>query len=91
MIARIVMPVSHHPSLRSSDETTEMLLIRRTWRNYTFAADQRLSPGQVLFGQVEPTALRANTSGSEIAPIVVTSHTTTVVAAQDAMPLMVSP
>src|ERR1700757_1527610 len=45
----------------------------------------------VLFGQVKPTALRGNRSVSEIAPIVVTSHTTTVVAAQDAMPLMVSP
>src|SRR5689334_5000916 len=30
-------------------------------------------------------------SGSVIAPIVVTSHTTTVVASQDAMPTMVSP
>ena len=43
------------------------------------------------FGQVEPTSSRANSSGSEIAPTVVTSHTTTVVATQDAMPWMVSP
>jgi hypothetical protein len=33
----------------------------------------------------------ANTSGSEIAPIVVTSHTTSVVANQEGKPSMVSP
>ena len=42
-------------------------------------------------GQVEPASSRANSSGSEIAPTVVTSHTKTVVANQDAMPRMVSP
>lgn len=43
------------------------------------------------FGQVERASSRANSSGSEIAPTVVTSHTTTVAATQDAMPRMVSP
>ena len=44
-----------------------------------------------VFGQVEPAPSRMSSSGSVIAPIVVTSHTTTVVASQDAMPSIVSP
>src|SRR6185503_13813611 len=41
--------------------------------------------------QVEPTPSLMRSSGSVIAPIVVTSHTTTVVANQDATPPIVSP
>ena len=41
--------------------------------------------------QVEPAASRTSASGSEIAPTVVTSHTTIVAANQDATPRMLSP
>jgi hypothetical protein len=44
-----------------------------------------------VFGQVEPAPSRMSNSGSVIAPIVVTSHTTTVVASQDSMPSIMSP
>jgi hypothetical protein len=43
------------------------------------------------FRQVEPAGLRTSAAGSEIAPTVVTSQTTIVVASQDAKPWMVSP
>jgi len=44
-----------------------------------------------VFGHVEPARSRMSNSGSVIAPIVVTSHTTTAVASQDSMPSIVSP
>src|SRR6202000_3051308 len=47
--------------------------------------------GSRLFGQAGPAPWRPNSSGSETAPIVVTSHTTSVAATQDAMPRTVSP
>src|ERR1700744_2626789 len=43
------------------------------------------------FGQAGPAPWWPNNSGRETAPIVVTSHTTRVVATQDAMPRRVSP
>jgi hypothetical protein len=48
--------------------------------------------GSLGFSQVdEPASSRANSPGSEIATNVVTSHTTTVAATQDASPWMASP
>src|ERR1700722_20218316 len=44
-----------------------------------------------LLGQAGPAPWRPNPSGSETAPMVVTSHTTSVVATQDAMPRTVNP
>jgi hypothetical protein len=54
-------------------------------------ADTGIRLRRVVFGQVEPAPSRMSSSGGVIAPIVVMSHTTTVVASQDAMPSIVSP
>src|SRR3984885_6163230 len=66
-----------------------MLLTQRNYRNAEFCAADGSTAHRL--GQAGPAPWRPNSSGSETAPIVVRSHTTSVGATQDAMPRTVSP